>query len=178
MRLARHRAEAFAEWLSRFSIPESTLLGDAGIPQHEVEARDQRKQAALDDLKEVLAAKHTGRPRKAVATYHLPIAGLQLLNDWKATLSIPRRLRPLMWQLHSKMRLRNRELLTPELRRKNLANGKYAPETVRKYRRMLKRSRPTKGSGLFGYKPDDRAGRGAAILNPMPLMILPQFFDR
>lgn len=178
VRLARHRAEAFVEWLWRIQIPKGTILGDAGIPQHEIEARDKHNQEALDGLREVLSLKRTGRPRKPVATYHLPVEGLRLLNDWTATMSIPRQLRPLMWRLHTQMRLRNRELLTPEVRQKNLANGKYAPETIRKYRRHLKQPRSMKGNGLFGFNPEDRAGRRAAVLNPLALAILPQFFSR
>ena len=177
VRLARHRAEAFVEWLLCIQIPKGTILCDAGIPQHKSEARDNRKEDALDELRDILSLKHTGRPRKPLATYYLPIEGLRLLNEWTATMSIPRELRPLMWRLHTQMRLRHRELLTPEVRQKNLANGKYAPETIRRYRRQLKQPRPIKGNGLFGFNPEDRAGRRAAVLNPLALAILPQFFS-
>lgn len=178
VRIARHRALALAKWLSAVTIPEGTILGDAGIPADEIEARDQRNQSALDALRAVLSGKSRGRPRGSVGTYYLPVAGLILLNDWNAVLTVPRRIRPLVWHIHAQMRRKHRPLVSADLRRRNIANGTHTPETVRKYQRELLRRRASKGLGLFAYKPDDPAGRRSTVLNPLPLMILPQFFQK
>ncbi len=108
----------------------------------------------------------------------MPVAGLILLNDWNAVLTVPRRIRPLVWHIHAQMRRKHRPLVSADLRRRNIANGTHTPETVRKYQRELLRRRASKGLGLFAYKPDDPAGRRSTVLNPLPLMILPQFFQK
>jgi hypothetical protein len=180
--LARHRAAMLARWLSGFEVSKGTILSDAGIPEHEVVAREQHNRDALENLKAALTLAKAGRPRKSVSTHFLPIDGLLLLNDWRATLTLPWALRPLLWQIHRQLRAKHRSLLTPDTRRRNIANGHYSPETERKYRRMLKvptrqTSRP-KGNGLFDFKPDDRDARKEPILDILPMMILPQFFAK
>jgi hypothetical protein len=182
IRLARHRADILARWLSSFEVSKGTILGDAGIPEHEVVARDQHNCEALENLKAALARAKTGRPRKSVSIHFLPVDGLLLLNEWHATLTLPRALRPVIWHIHRQLRAKHRPLLTPDARRRNIANGHYAPETERKYRRMLKEpKRQTsipQGKGLFGFKPDDRDARKEPILDILPMMILPQFFAK
>lgn len=176
--LSRHRASDLADWLTGLDICEASILGDAGVPPHEIEERDNGIRSALDELRAALMPKRTGRPRKGVACYHLPVKGLVLLNHWRATTTLPRRLRPIMWRIHLQLRLKYRELLSPELRRKNIENGQYAPETERKYRRILSRARVQKGRGLYAYKPGDDIQNRAPVLNVLPLVILPQFAQK
>lgn len=133
VRLSRHRAIAFGRWLGTFQPLDRTILGTALMTQHEIEEEDYARTDGLNEMMQILLGKPTGRPRDPVSSYHLPVAVIRLLDTGHGAMSVPRRLRPVLKQIVRATKRKKGPKLPPWLRAKNLAHGKYAPETVRRY---------------------------------------------
>lgn len=134
VRLAQHRATRLARWLKAYGPPEKTLIATAGWTTAEVAADRAAAQAALAALVRMLVAKRTGRPRKGVSVYYLPVDGLRLLDRGDVALRLPARMRLTLRKALRATRIKKGPKLPPSVRARNLANGFYSPETVRKYR--------------------------------------------
>lgn len=134
VRLARHRAVALAKWIATFRPLEPGLLDTAGISDWKVEEDRNAECQALHELHSALAGQSVGRRRGAVSAYHLPVAGIRLLDSGYAAMQLPRRLRPVVSALLKATRRRKGPKLSRFDRRRNIANGNYAAETVRRYR--------------------------------------------
>ena len=132
--LARHRAVAVARWLSTYVVPEKTVLGTAGMSEAEILADRESDLRLLSELVCALSAQRIGRPRLGVSNYHLSVEALKLIDIGHAALTMPRKLRPVIRQLLRATRRRKGPKLPPAIRARNMANGGYAPETVRRYR--------------------------------------------
>ena len=162
--LSRCNAQEIAKWIATFRLQEPTILGSVGIATNKLEANARRDLQLLSDLAGSLCDAPTGRPRQSVSKYDLPVAALRIIDNGWAAIQMPRKLRPKIRRMLRAIYRRRGPKLSRITREKNLRNGYYTPETVRKYRRLL-------------AKPD--------ILRPAPklemkdqaihLAILPQF---
>lgn len=173
VRLARHRALCLADWLTDFVPPQKTILGLAGTKAPDPEQNQKRELAHISDLIAILEGKRKGRRRGKVATYHVPREAIEALHSSDIAQRIPRPLRAVV-RLLVRQSLRKRGTrLTPAAKRKNIKNGYYAPETVRryKYEDRLRRDRIRaaeewkKLSGPEEMGPPPRPGSEASILS-------------
>ncbi len=144
VKLSRGNAREFAEWLATFRLQEPTILGRVGIPAGKLEANAARDLSLLGDLARSLTVARKGRPRLPVSYYHLPVAALRLINNGWAGAQMPRKLRPKFKRALLSISRKRGPKLSRFDRERNLRSGGYAPETERKYRRLLKRADPPK----------------------------------
>jgi hypothetical protein len=134
VKLSRHRAHSLAQWLSTYVPLEKTVLGTAGMSISEIAADRALALRAPTELARILCGSRTGRPRQHVSVYYLPVNLLKVIDSGHAAMHMPRKLRPVIRQLLKKTRSKKGPKLPPAVRKRNLANGVYAPETVRRYR--------------------------------------------
>ena len=139
VKLSRTRARALAAWLGNFEPKELTILGSAGMTDAEVEDfyRSQRDQ--IEQLAALLDGGAIGRPRKPVSTYAIPVAALRVIENTYGEFQVPHRLKPVMKTALRATKKKKGAHLSDEDRERNIGNGNYAPETVRKYRWMQRR---------------------------------------
>ncbi|OZA21192.1 MAG: hypothetical protein B7X90_02860 [Novosphingobium sp. 17-62-19] len=102
------------------------------MTEREIEEEDRVRSVELRDMVETLLGKPTGRPRDAVSTYCLPLAAIRLLDCGYTAMSMPRKLRPVAKIMLRATKRKKGPKLPLWLRNRNLANGNYAPETVRR----------------------------------------------
>lgn len=148
--------------------PARTVLGCAGIDKAHLDREDR----ALEELRRVLKPKQRGRPRKHVSTYFLPVEGLMLLDDANFARKLPRRLRPIIWQIDRQLGKKPGVRLTKQQKMRNITHGFYAPETVRAYRRQLQKSgvahSPEATRRLRNFNSGSRHERKEQTLNAWP----------
>lgn len=131
--LSRHRSIGFSSFLKTFQPSPRSLLGTAGWSESEIEATTLRERQAITDLVWALADKPRGRRRSIVSDYKLPMAGLRLIDNGYAAHQMPWRLRAVVRSALRLTKKRKGPNLSPDHRLKNMKNGSYAPETMRRY---------------------------------------------
>ena len=89
---------------------------------------------AISDLARILAGVGNRRPRQPVSVYYLPVRALKLIDSGHAALAMPRKLRGAARELLRATRLKKGPKLPPAIRARNITNGTYAPETIRRYK--------------------------------------------
>ena len=132
--LSRGKARSFSQWLASYSLPEPTILGEAGLSDDEKAENRNRQARLIQLLTKSLQPQRTGRRRKPVSTYHLSREAIVLIETGHAALSMPRNIRPIARKIVRATKRRPGPKLTRYQRQQNLRNGLYAPETERRYR--------------------------------------------
>lgn len=134
VKLSRGKARSFSRWLASYSLPEPTILGEAGLSDHEKAENRNRQALLIQLLAKSLQPQRTGRRRKPVSTYYLLKEAIGLIESGHAALTMPRNIRPIARQIVRATKRKPGPKLTRNQRKQNLRNGLYAPETERRYR--------------------------------------------
>jgi len=137
-KLRRSTALELAEWLARYKPLEPTILGTVGMTPEQVQAGIDRDAATIDGLRSVLAGATTGRPRAFLSTYWLPVEGLRLIQSGWAMAHMSKRHRMIWKSIFDRMKRKPGPKPNAARREKCIANGGYAPETIRRYRWQAK----------------------------------------
>ncbi|MDR3448720.1 MAG: hypothetical protein P4M15_03045 [Alphaproteobacteria bacterium] len=123
-----------ARWLFTYAPPEGTILGNAGMSEAEIAQGRVDDLLAISGLARVLASLGNRRPRQPVSVYYLPVHALKLIDSGHAALAMPRKLRAVARELLRATRLKKGPKLPPAIRARNMTNGTYADETIRRYK--------------------------------------------